>query len=153
MRTRGSAPTAARSSSFAISIFLAVSNASRVSSHSSCSTMATPSGSASPAHSSTLPNVAFSRASASTSRHAVSSSVPACDEPVRPSLITRTLMPWLCAETKCSRSPLYTRISVSRDRATFASICSPGSAIATMASAIACRSSTVWRLMLQCHQW
>ncbi|CAB4561368.1 unannotated protein [freshwater metagenome] len=153
MRMRASLANTRRSNSLAISIFLSVGNAARSSSHNFCSTTATPSGSARPANSSGVPKVAFSRASANTSRQEVSSNAPADDAPVRPSTMTVMDTLWLCADTKCSISWLRTRISVSLLRPRCAAICSPGCASATMASAIACRSSTARPLMRQFHQW
>jgi hypothetical protein len=54
-----------------------VPNVARASFHSTCGVTSTPSGAARPAHSSGEPNAALSRASASTSATAASSSTPA----------------------------------------------------------------------------
>ena len=113
----------------------------------------TPSGSASAAHSSTELKLTFSRASASTSEAISASRVPACANPVRPSLMIRIPIPDDIAETKCSTSPLWTRTSVLEPREMYTSICSPPVAVSMSESASA-KSSSLLSVVLtpQSHQ-
>ncbi len=77
MRTRLSVASANRSSSLASSTLRAVGNDASSSLQRSWATTSTPSGSASAAHSSGVPNATLSRASSSAIDTASSSSVPA----------------------------------------------------------------------------
>src|SRR5215218_5342911 len=89
------------------------------------STPAKSDGDARPFHSSGSPNAALSRASPSVSSTTSASSDPAHANPCRWSLTTRTPTPSTPATDSDSTSPSKTRTSVSRDRTTYASTCSP----------------------------
>jgi hypothetical protein len=93
-------------------------------------------------NSSGSPNCALSRASASASSTTASSSVPAYAKPSRWSTITRTPTPAELAWVRLSTSPSYAFTEVLVLRATNASTCSPGPAMAAIRAATS--SSSGW---------